>query len=158
DGGWHAEQDRRQPEDSGVEKILDRMQAHRRSHVNIGIRVMQRVNAPQKRHRVLTAMHEITQKVEQEEACHQTRPSVGERPGGEGDPQRCLKLWPEGVGWRKDEGGKDQIKDPDPQITEPPPERRELPPPSRPAEFPGPDNDQTAYQYDEDQLIAPCRT
>ena len=118
---------------------------------------MQRVNAPQKRHRVLTAVQEITQKVEQEEACDETRPSVGDGPGGESDAQRSLELRPEGVGRRKDEGGKDQIKDPDPEITEPPPQRRELPLPSRPAEFPGPDKDQaTYYQYEQDQLIAPA--
>jgi hypothetical protein len=40
---------------SGRAKILDRMQAHCRRHVDIGIRVMQHVKAPQKRHRVLAA-------------------------------------------------------------------------------------------------------
>jgi len=101
-------------------------------------------------------MHEITQKVEQQEACHKPYPSVGDGPGGESDPQRCLELRPEGVGWRKDEGGKEQIKDPDPEITEPPPQRRELPLPSGSEEFPGPDKDQAGYQYDDGQLIAPA--
>jgi hypothetical protein len=41
------------------------MQAHCGRYVDVGIRVMQRVKAPQKRDRVLAAMHEITQKVEQ---------------------------------------------------------------------------------------------
>ena len=102
-------------------------------------------------------MHEITQKVEQQEACYKAGQSAGDGPGGESDPQRCLELRPENVRRRKDEGSKDQIKDPDPEIAEPPPQRRKLSPPSRPAEFPGPDKDQSAYQYDEGQLIAPCR-
>ena len=106
---------------------------------------MQRVKAPQKRYRVLAAMHEITQKVEQQEGCNKARPALGDGPGGQSDPQHSLELRPEGVCRRKDEGGKDQIKDPDPEIAEPPPERRKLSPPPRPAEFPSRDNDQAAY-------------
>ena len=83
-------------------------------------------------------------------------PSLRDGPGGQSDAQRSLELRSEGVRRRKDEGGKDQIKDPDPEIAEPPPQRRELPLPPRPAKFPGPDKDQAAYQYDEAQLIAPC--
>ena len=89
-------------------------------------------------------MHEITQKVEQQEAGDKAGQSAGDGPGGESDPQCCLELRSKGVRRRKDEGGKDQIKDPDPEITESPPQRRELPPPPRPAEFPGPDKDQAA--------------
>ena len=102
-------------------------------------------------------MHEITQKVEQQEDCHKAGPSLGDGPGGESDTEHSLELRPEGVRRRKDKGGKNQIKDPDPEIGEPPPQCRELPLPSRPAEFPGPDKDQaTYYQYEQDQLIAPA--
>jgi hypothetical protein len=72
------------------------------------------------------------------------------------ETQRSLQLGPKGVRRRKDEGGKDQIKDPDPEIAEPPPERRKLAPPSRPAELPDPDEDQAAYEYYEGQLISPA--
>jgi hypothetical protein len=67
-----------------------------------------------------------------------------------------LELRPKDVRRRKDKGGKDQIKNPDPEIAEPAPQGRELPLPSRPAEFPGPDKDQAGYQYDDGQLIAPA--
>jgi hypothetical protein len=51
-------------------------------------------------------MHEITQKVEQQEGCNKTGPSLGDGPGGQSDAQRSLELQPEGIRWRKDEGGK----------------------------------------------------
>jgi hypothetical protein len=121
------------------------MQAHCRRYVDIGIRVMQRVKAPQKRHRVLAAMHEITQKVEQQEGRNKAGPSFGDGPRGQSDVQLSLELRPKGVRRPKDEGGKDQIKDPEPEIAEPPPQRPELAPPSRPAELPDPDEDQAAY-------------
>jgi hypothetical protein len=73
------------------------------------------------------------------------------------ETQRSLQLGPKGVRRRKDEGGKDQIKYPDPEIAEPPPQCGKFPLPSRPAEFASRDKDQAAYHYDEDQLIAPCR-
>ena len=117
---------------------------------------MQRVKAPQKRQRVLAAMYEVTQKVEQQEGCNEAGPSLRDGPGGQSDAQRSLELRSEGVRRRKDEGGKDQIKDPDPEIAEPPPQRRELPLPSGSEEFPGPDKDQAGYQYDDGQLIAPA--
>jgi hypothetical protein len=120
------------------------MQAHRRRYVDIGIRVMQRVKAPQKRHRVLAAMHEITQKVEQQKGCNKAAPS-SDGPGGQSDAQRSLELRPEDVCRRKDKGSKNQIKDPDPDIAEPPPQRWELAPPSRPAKLPDPDEDQATY-------------
>ena len=101
-------------------------------------------------------MHEITQKVEQQEGCNKSSPSLGDGPRGQSDVQLSLELRPKGVRRRKDEGGKNQIKDPDPEIAEPPPERRKLAPPSRAAELPGPDEDQAAYQYYEGQLISPA--
>jgi hypothetical protein len=117
------------------------MQAHCRRYVDIGIRVMKRVKTPQKRHCVLAAMHEITQKIEQQERCDKAPPSIGDRPGGQSDAERSLELRPKSIRRRKDEGSKDQIKDPDPEIAKPPPQRRELTPPSRPAELPDPDED-----------------
>jgi hypothetical protein len=101
-------------------------------------------------------MHEITQKVKQQEGCNKAGPSLGDGPGGQSDAQLSLELRPEGVRRRKDKGSKDQIEDPDPEIAEPPPQRRELAPPPRPAEFPGRDDDQAAYQYDDGQLISPA--
>jgi hypothetical protein len=105
---------------------------------------------------VLAAMHEITQKVEQQEGCRKARPSGGDGPGGQSDPQRSLELRPEGVRRRKYEGGKNQIKDPDPEIAEPSPQRCELSPPSRPAEFPQRHGQQAADDHDKDQVHLPC--
>src|SRR5438105_10016665 len=103
---------------------------------------MQRVKAPQKRHRMLAAVHEITQKIEQQEDRHKAAPS-GDGPRGQSDAQRSLDLWPEGVRRPKEEAGKDQIKDPDPEIAEPPPQRGEFPLPPRPTKFPQRDGKKT---------------
>jgi hypothetical protein len=82
------------------------MQAYCRRHVDIGIRVMQRVKPPQKWHRMLAAMHQITQKVEQQKGGNKAGPSIGTGPGGQSDAQLSLELRPKGIRWRKDKGGK----------------------------------------------------
>ena len=85
---------------------------------------------------VLTAMHGVVQKIEQQESRHKARPSIGNRPSGQGQAKSCLELLPEGVRWREGECGEDDIEEPNTDIAEPPPQRRKLPPPSRTAEFP----------------------
>src|SRR5260370_9474448 len=104
-------------------------------------------------------MHEITQKVEQQEGCNKAGPAIGDGPGGQSDAQCSRERGPEGGRRSKDEGSKDQIKDPDPEIAEPPPQRRELSPPSRPAELPERDGEQAADDYRKDQVHLPvCAT
>ena len=112
---------------------------------------MQRVKAPQKRHRVLAAMHEITQKVEQQKTCHKTQRRIGDRPGRETHPCHRFQLMAEPHWWFEYKSGENQIEDPEPDIPQPPPQGGELPPPPRPAEFPKRDDEQAAQQDDEGQ-------
>jgi len=94
---------------------------------------------------MLAAMHEISEKIEQQKGCNKAGPSLGDGPGGQRDAQCSLELRPEGVRRRKGEGGENNIQEPDADVPEPPPQRRKLPLPSRPAELPDPDEDQAAY-------------
>ena len=55
-----------EPIDGRGHNVLDRMVAHRGRHVDIGIRMMQRVKAPEERHRVLAPMHGVAHQVEQQ--------------------------------------------------------------------------------------------
>jgi hypothetical protein len=128
------------------------MMAHRGRDIDIGIGVVQRVKAPEKRHRMLTAMHGVLEKIEQQEGRNKAQPLVGDRPGGQSHTESCPKLRPKGVRRREGEGDKDNIEEPDAEIAEPPPQRRELPLPSRSAEFPNRDGEQTANDYDKGQM------
>ena len=126
------------------EQILDRMMPHRSRHIDIGVGVMHCVKPPQKRHRVLTAMHGVDQKIEQQEARQKARPLIGDRPRGQTHTEGDFELPPEDVGWREDEGGNQDIKKPDADIAKPPPERRKFPLSPRLAEFPQSDSKQAA--------------
>src|SRR5882724_7979451 len=112
------------------------MVAHRSRHIDIGVRMMQCVEAPQERHRMLTAMYGVDQKIEQQESCQNAQPLIGDWPGGQTHAKYRLEFRPEGVPRREREGGKHDIEHPDAEIAEPPPQCRELPLPPRPAEFP----------------------
>jgi hypothetical protein len=96
---------------------------------------MQRVQSPQERHRVLTAMHGVIQKVEQQKGHDKAQPLLADRPSGQSHAKYRLELRPEGVRWRKGESGEDEIKEPDADIAEPTPQRRELTPASRLAQL-----------------------
>src|SRR5260370_14028329 len=115
---------------------------------------MQRVKAPQKRHRVLAAMHEITQKVEQQKTRHQTQPGIGDRPRREADAQDRFEPRAKLRCRLKSKTGENQIEDPEPDIPQPPSQGRELSRPSRPAEFPPRYHEQTAEDNDEAQLTS----
>src|SRR6266851_1596906 len=112
---------------------------------------MQGVEAPQERHRVLTAMHGIAQQIEQQKSRHTARPLIAHYPGGESDAKCSLELRPKRVRRRKREGGEDDIEEPDPEIAEAPPPRRKLPLPPRSAEFPPRYQEQTAEYNGEAQ-------
>ena len=122
---------------------------HRGRYIDIGIGVMQRVEAPQERHRVLTAMRGVIQKVEQQKGRDKARPLIADRPGRAKSRQDGLELRPESVRRREDEGGEDDIEEPDADIAEPPPQRRKLPPPSRPAQLRERDEKEAADSDDE---------
>src|ERR1700730_4531329 len=107
------------------------MVAHRGRHIDVGVGVMQCVETPEKRHRVLTAMYGVVQKIEQQKGRPKAQPGVGNRPGGQGYAECCCKLWPKGVRRREDEGGEDNPDKPEPDIAEPAPQGRKLSPPPR---------------------------
>src|SRR6516165_9432895 len=52
------------------------MMAHRGRHIDIGIGVVQRMKAPQKRHGVFAPVHEVTQKVEQQKTAKKLSPTL----------------------------------------------------------------------------------
>ena len=62
-----------------------------------------------------------------------------------------IELRPEGVRWRKGEGGKDDTKQPNAEIANPPPQRRKLPLASGKAKFPSCDDEQATNDHDEGQ-------
>ena len=64
DGDGDVERQHHQPVKPRGQQILDRMMAHRSGDIDIGIGVMQRVQAPQPRHCVLTAMCGVMQEIE----------------------------------------------------------------------------------------------
>src|SRR5262245_50436725 len=69
---------------------------YRGRYIDIGIGVMQGVEAPQERHHVLAAMHYITQQIEQQKRRHPVYPLIGycpRGPIGERDAECRLKLW-----------------------------------------------------------------
>jgi hypothetical protein len=112
---------------------------------------MQRVEAPQERHGVLTAMHGILQQVEQQESRHKARPLISDWPGGQSHAKCRLKLRLEGVPRRESEAGEDNIQEPDAEIAEPPLQRRKLATPPWPAEFPQGGGEQAAKEHNEGQ-------
>jgi len=118
------------------------MVAYRGRHIDIGIGVMQCVKAPQQRHRVLTAVHRVLQKIEQQEACDKAQPLVGDRPRRQRDAKSCLELEAESLRLRKGEAGEDDAEEPNAQIAEPPPQSGKLALPSRPEQFPSSDKNQ----------------
>ena len=101
---------------------------------------------------MLTAMHGILQKVEQEKGRRKAQPSVGDRPGRQSHAEGCRELRPEGVRRSKGEGGEDDPEQPNTEISKPPPQRRKPALPSWPAEFPNRDGEQATNNYDEGQL------
>jgi len=56
----NIEGDDREPITRRGEYVLDRMVAQRRRHVDIGVRMMQRVKSPQERHCMLAPMYQVT--------------------------------------------------------------------------------------------------
>jgi len=124
--------------------MLDWMDAHRGRHVDIGVGMMQCVKAPEKRHRVLAAVHEVAQQIEQQEARHKAKPGIGDRPGRKSEARQRLETRPDESRWRNEKGGKNQVQDPEADIAEPAPQSREFSPPPRPAEFPQGDDQQAA--------------
>ena len=62
------------------------MMAHGGRHIDIGIRMMQRVKAREERHRLLAPMHGVTKKIEQQKARRQGRPGIGDWPRWVGAP------------------------------------------------------------------------
>jgi hypothetical protein len=87
----NIEQDHREPIDRRAEEVFDRVVAHRSRDIDIGIRVMQRVKAPEEWHRVLAAVYEVMQKVEEQETGQEAQRSVADRPRRELWPERCLE-------------------------------------------------------------------
>ena len=83
--------------------------------------MMQRVETPQKWHRVLTAMDRVDQKIEQQESRDKAQPVIGDRPGGQVDPKGSLELWPKSLGRRKNKGDEHDIEQPDAEVAEPSP-------------------------------------
>ena len=136
DDRWDPERQRRQPVDPGGDQILDRMVAHRGRHIDIGVGIMQRVQPPQKRYRVLAAMHRVLQQVEQQEPSDKPHRRIANRPGGEGQAKSRLELGSEDRRRGEDKRRQHDIQEPDADVAEAPAQRRELPLPPRPAEFP----------------------
>ena len=82
--GGDIEHEHGEPISGRGEEDLDRVMPNRRGHVDVGIRVMRRVNAPEERHRVFQPVDEIMQKIEQQESGHQAQRGIGHRPGRDG--------------------------------------------------------------------------
>ena len=95
DHGGNIEHDHGDPVDPRGQNVLDRMMAHRGRHIDIGIRVVQRMKAPQKRHGVLAPVHEVTQKVEQQKTSQEAQSDIGDRPGRKINSRYRLELGPE---------------------------------------------------------------
>jgi len=64
-GCRNVEQDQREPIDPRGEYILDRMVAHRGCHIDIGIRMVQRVKAPEEGYSMLAPVHGVAHQVQQ---------------------------------------------------------------------------------------------
>ena len=96
---------------------------------------MQRVEAPQERHRVLAAMYGVVQKVEQQKGHQEAEPLSSDRPSRQSNAKGRFKLRSEGLRRCEGEAGEDEIEEPHADVAEPPPQRRELPSPPRPAQL-----------------------
>ena len=112
------------------------MVAHRGRHIDVGIRVMQRMKPPEERHCVLAAVHRITQQVEQQKARRKAQHRIGYRPGREPRAENRLEPQPRQPRRFKEKPDEQQIEKPEADIAEPPPQRRKFPPSARLAEFP----------------------
>jgi hypothetical protein len=104
------------------------MVPHRRRHVDIRIRVVQRVKPPEKRHGVLASVERVAQKIEHQEADYEAHRYIGDRPVWQPEMDR--------TGLRKQKAGKKQVQDPKADIAETAPQRGKFAPPPRQAEFP----------------------
>jgi len=116
--------------------------------------VMQCVEAPQERHRMLTAMHGIVHKIKQQKGRDKAQPLLADRPSGQTHAKYRLELRPEGVRWREGESSEDEIEEPDADIAEPPPQRRELTPAPRPAQLRERHEEEAADS--DDERYQPC--
>src|SRR5439155_10100923 len=125
-------------------QIFDRMMAHRSGDIEIWIGVMQRVKAPEPRHRVLTAMRGVMQEIEQQKSHHKAQPLLGQGPRGQSHAKCAFKLRSECIQRSESEAGEDDVEEPDAKVAEPPTQRREFPLPPRLTEFPQGDREQAA--------------
>jgi len=80
DDSGNIEQDHGEPVDRRGQKVFKRMVTHRGRHIDIGIRVMQRMKPPEDRHRMFAPVHEITQQIEQQKTGDQAQTGIGDRP------------------------------------------------------------------------------
>src|SRR5207245_6997076 len=114
--------------------------------------------APEERHRMLAPVHGVSQKVEQKEGRDKAQRGVGDRPGGQPDAPSCFELQSDGGIRRGEEGGDEQVDDPEPDIADSSPKRGKLPPPPRPTELPQGNPEQAAQDHNKGHRPTPNST
>jgi hypothetical protein len=127
------------------------MVAHRCRYIDIGIGMVQGVKAPEQRHRMLTAMHEIMHQVEKQKTQQEANPDIGNRPRWKMHIENGLDLRSGSLRRLEQKRDEEQVDDPKADVRQPPPQGGKFPPSPRPAIFPSCDNKQTAGDYDRDQ-------
>jgi hypothetical protein len=148
DDDRNIEHDHGEPIDPGRQDVFDRMVAHRRRHIDIRVRVVQRVKAPEERHRMLAPVHEVTHQVEEQEPRPEAQTGVGYRPRWKGAARHHLELRAKGFSRRENNACEKEVDEPETDIPEPAPQGRKFPPPPRPAQLPERDGKQAAKNND----------
>ena len=140
-----------EPIDEGGEDVFEGMVAQRCRHIDVRVRMMERVNPPQQRHGMLTAMHRVAQQIEEEKARDEAQRHVGNGPRWEVQAQR-RKRRAERRGRAKQKSDEKNVRNPDADIAEAASQGRKLSPPPRPHKLPASYQENARRGDDESQV------